>query len=77
MQTWAAVSIIIGQIVIAAVLWKIMRTFGAYTETLILTHRQNLKIRENLAIQENDIAVAEIVHTHRRRTDPQYDEEIA
>jgi hypothetical protein len=67
MQTWAAVSIICGQVVIAGVLWKIMRTFGAYTDTLVATHRQNLKIRENMAIQENDYAVA---HLHRRSTDP-------
>lgn len=64
---WIAASLIIGQILIVAVLWKIMRTFGAYTETLVATHRQNLKIRENIAIQENDMAIA---HLHRRRDDP-------
>jgi len=67
MQTWAAVSIICGQVVIAGVLWKIMRTFGEYTDALVSTHQQNLKIRENMAIQENDLAVA---HIHRRSTDP-------
>jgi hypothetical protein len=67
MQTWAAVSIICGQVVIAGVLWRIDRSFGAYTDVLLETHRQNLKIRENMAIQENDLAVA---HIHRRSTDP-------
>ena len=74
MQTWAAVSIIGGQVIIAGVLWKIMRSFGKYTDALVATHQQNLKIRENMAIAENDRAIA---HLHRRFDDPLPDEEIA
>lgn len=70
MQTWVAVSLIIAQGLIVIVLLRIMRTFGVYAETLLSTHRQNLKIRENLAIQENDYATREILHTHRRKDDP-------
>lgn len=60
-----AVTIVIGQALIAVVLWKIMKTFGIYAESLLYTHQQNLEIRKNLATQEAEIAAREIL----RRSD--------
>lgn len=57
---WVAVTIVIGQGVIALVLWKVMKTFGIYAESLLYTHQQNLEIRKNLAMQESEIAIREI-----------------
>lgn len=65
-----AVTIVIGQALIAVVLWKIMKTFGIYAESLLYTHQQNLEIRKNLATQEAEIAAREIL----RRTEPQREE---
>lgn len=56
-----AVTIVIGQALIAVVLWKIMKTFGIYAESLLYTHQQNLEIRKNLATQENEIATRELL----------------
>ena len=67
MQTWVAVSLLLGQGVFLIVAFYILRAFGVYVETMLSTQRQNLKIRENMAIMENDVAVA---HLHRRSTDP-------
>lgn len=58
--------IVIGQGIIAVILWKVMRTFGIYAESLLYTHQQNLEIRRNLASQENDIAAREAL----RRSTP-------
>ena len=54
-----AVAMLIGQGLIALVLWKVMKTFGVYAESLLYTHQQNLQIRQHLAEQENDIAARE------------------
>lgn len=54
-------AIVIGQGIIALVLWKVMRTFGIYAESLLYTHQQNLEIRKNIATLENDIASREIL----------------
>lgn len=56
-----AVTIVIGQGLIAFVLWKVMKTFGIYAESLLYTHQQNLEIRKNLASQENDVAAREVI----------------
>ena len=56
-----AVAIVLGQMLIALVLWKVMRTFGIYAESLLYTHHQNLEIRKNMATQENDIAAREVL----------------
>lgn len=53
--------IVIGQGVIALILWKVMKTFGIYAESLLYTHQQNLEIRKNMAIAENEMAAAEIL----------------
>lgn len=55
-----AVAIVIGQALIAVVLWKVMKTFGIYAESLLYTHQQNLEIRKNLAVQENEITIREV-----------------
>lgn len=55
-----AVAFVIGEALIAVVLWKVMKTFGIYAESLLYTHQQNLEIRKNLAIQENEITIREI-----------------
>lgn len=59
-----AVAIVIGQGLIAVVLWKVMRTFGIYAESLLYTHHQNLEIRKNLAMQENDVASREVLRKY-------------
>lgn len=64
-------SLVISQGILALVLLRIMKTFGVYAESLRYTHQQILAIRQNLAMQENEIAVREAL----RRTTP--DEEIA
>ena len=58
---WVAATIVLGQGFIAIVLWKIMKTFGIYAESLLYTHQQNLEIRKNLASQEADIAAREVL----------------
>lgn len=55
------VSIVISQGIIALVLLRIMKTFGVYAESLLYTHQQNLAIRQNLALQETDIATREVL----------------
>lgn len=56
---WIAVGIVLGQAIIAVVLWKVMKTFGIYAESLLYTHQQNVDIRLRLAQQENDRAAIE------------------
>jgi Tfp pilus assembly protein PilO len=53
------IAILIGQGLIAIALLLIVHTFGVYTEQLRKTHQENLQIRQNLAEQQNDIAVRE------------------
>lgn len=54
---WIALGLFIGQGVIAVVLLKALKTFGVYAENLIATQRQNLLIRRNLAIQQNEYII--------------------
>ena len=75
MQTWAAAFIVIGQGIFLLIALKILKAFGVYVEVIVSAQRQNLKIRENMAIQENDRAIAEVLHTHRRSTDPPLEQE--
>lgn len=53
------VAILVGQGLIAIALISVVHTFGVYTEQLRKTHQENLRIRQNLAEQENEIAVRE------------------
>lgn len=53
------VAILVGQGLIAIALILVVHTFGVYTEQLRKTHQENLQIRQNLAVQENEIAVRE------------------
>jgi hypothetical protein len=64
---WVAITIVLGQGLIAVVFLRILKTFGVYAESLLYTHQQNLEIRKNLAQQENDIAAREIL---RKYTSP-------
>lgn len=59
-----AVVIVLGQGLIAVVLWRVMKTFGVYAESLLYTHQQNLEIRLKLAEQENDIAAREVLRKY-------------
>lgn len=56
-MVWIAFGLFIGQGVIAVVLLKALKTFGVYAENLIATQRQNLLIRRNLAIQQNEYII--------------------
>lgn len=69
---WIAVGIVLGQAIIALVLWKVMKTFGIYAESLLYTHHQNVDIRLRLAQQENDRAAIEAL-----RKQPSPEEETA
>lgn len=75
MQTWAAAAIVIGQGIFLLIALRILRAFGAYVDVLVETHKQNITIRGNIAAQQNENAITEILHTHRRSTDPLPNEE--
>lgn len=45
--------LLVGQGVLLLVAIRVMRTFGIYAEMIVKTHKQNLVIRENLALQQN------------------------
>lgn len=78
MQTWVAIALLVGQGIFLLIGWKMVKRFGDYVDVLLTAHHQTLKIRENLAIQENDLATREILHTHRRHDDPPpFKEELA
>lgn len=61
---WVAVGIVLGQAIVAVVLWKVMKTFGIYAESLLYTHQQNIDIRLRLAQQENDHAAREALRKY-------------
>lgn len=63
---WVAASLLVGQGLIAAVLLRIMKTFGIYAETLLATHRQNVEIRKNLAIQDNERTIDHILEREKQ-----------
>lgn len=58
---WIAFGIVVGQGIIAIILLRVMKTFGVYAETLIAAQKQNLEIRRNLAIQQNEMVIQEIL----------------
>ena len=58
---WVAALLLVGQGLIAIVLLRIMTTFGVYAESLLATHHQNVEIRKNLAIQENEHSIDHIL----------------
>lgn len=65
MMTWivlaAAVALVVGQGIIAIALLLVRRSFGQYSEILMAAQRQNLEIRRNLAIQQNEMVIQEIL----------------
>jgi len=74
MQTWVAIAILICQGVLLLIARNMVKKFGDFVDVVVLAQRQNLKIRENMAIQENDYAIA---HMHRRHDDPPLEQETA
>jgi hypothetical protein len=56
--------LLIGQILVVITLLRITRTFGAYAEKLLQTHNQNIRIRQNLATIENEIAAREALRKY-------------
>lgn len=77
MQTWVAVALLVGQGIFLLIARSFLKAFGKYMEVLVSTQQQNIDIRKNMAIQENDRAAMEALH-HRRHDDPPpFKEELA
>jgi hypothetical protein len=66
-ELWIAGILLIGQGLVAFTLLRITRTFGVYAEKLLATHYQNVQIRKNLAIQENEEAITYIMDNPTER----------
>lgn len=59
-------AIVIGQGILLLVAIRVMRTFGAYAEMIVTAHQSNLLLRQKLAVQENELAIREVLHQKER-----------
>lgn len=57
MILWVAGILLIGQTLLVLTLIRVVRTFGVYTDRLLATHYQNVHLRKNIAIQQNEEAI--------------------
>lgn len=57
--------VVIGQGILLLIAFRFLRTFGVYAQILLETHKQNLLIRQLLAIQENELAIRAILQRER------------
>lgn len=55
---WVAGILLVGQILVALTLVRVVHTFGVYTERLLATHYQNVELRKNFAILKNEEAIS-------------------
>lgn len=64
---WLAAILLIGQALVALTLLRITRTFGIYAERLMSTHAENVELRKNLAIQQNEEAISYLIDNPTER----------